>query len=87
MILSLFIIAGFIAAILAGVGQFSFWWVLIPAFFAGSFTIANAPNSYYLILQANEEGRLGFFPAVLGCSMLIWLVPAAGVFWIARALS
>ena len=79
-------IATLAMAIAAGLGQFSFWWVLIPAFLAGSFQISNGPL-YDRVIAANNEGRLWFFPAMLAANVLPWLGIGAVAFWATRALS
>jgi hypothetical protein len=73
-------------AIGAGLGKFSFWWVLIPVFLAGSFALSNGP-AFYRIVQANQQGRLGVFPIMLGTQLLFWLIVAGAVFWLTTTLS
>ncbi|HSX57163.1 MAG TPA: hypothetical protein VLG14_17795 [Sphingomonas sp.] len=82
----LFLVTTFITAALAGIGHFSFWWSLLPAFLSGSFYLADGP-SYGTILRANQEGRLTVFPMMLAFSMLAPMAMAGGIYWIARALS
>ena len=52
------------AAVAAGLGYFSFWWTLIPAFFAGSLALSNGPY-YSAVIAANERGNLWLFPVQL----------------------
>ena len=42
----------------------SFWWVLIPGFIAGSFSLANSRH-YESVVQANLRGVLWYFPTML----------------------
>jgi hypothetical protein len=72
-------------AISAGLGYFSFWWILLPAFLAGSLSLANGPG-YDLAISANRQGRLGVFPRLLAVSTLPWLIVAGVFFWISAAL-
>ena len=69
-------------AIAAGLGHFSFWWVILPAFLAASFQLSNGP-SFGTILQANQEGRLGVFPTMLAMQLLVWMALSGLIFWIA----
>lgn len=73
-------------AIAAGLGYFSFWWALIPAFFAGSFQISNGPG-FGVVLKANEEGRVGVFPMMLMTNILAWLAAAGAIYWITSTLN
>ena len=51
-------------AIGAGLYHFSLWWVLIPAFFAGSLALSN--SLYYPhVIEANQRGVLWYFPTML----------------------
>jgi len=68
-------------AIAAGLGYFSFWWALIPAFFAGSFQISNGPG-FGAALKANEEGRLSVFPIMLVTNILPWVAVAGAIYWV-----
>lgn len=52
------------ASIASGLGIFSFWWVLIPIFFAGSFGITNGPH-YERVLEENQNGSITYFPMIL----------------------
>ena len=70
-----------IIAIFAGLDYFSFWWTLIPVFLAGSLSLSNGPG-YERVRQANEEGRIGVFPAMLASHILPWLIVGAIVYWI-----
>lgn len=51
-------------AIVVGLERFSFWWVLIPAFFAGSLALSNGPH-YMRVVEANQRGVLWYFPTML----------------------
>lgn len=65
-------------AIAAGLDKFSFWWVLIPAFFAGSLALSNGPH-FAAVLDANRRGSLTLFPMLLAiyCGGMIALGGAA----------
>jgi hypothetical protein len=80
------LLALFGAAIVAGLGYFSFWWLLIPAFVAGSFALSNGPQ-YGAIVRANEEGRLGVFPMALGGTVGMSLAVSAVIYWITRLIA
>lgn len=73
-------------AIAAGLGYFSFWWILIPAFFSGSFSLSNGPH-YNQIIEANRQGRLGFFPVMLILSVGFSVAAAGAVYWLTGVLS
>ena len=70
-------------AIAAGLGYFSFWWVWIPSFLAGSFALSGGPH-YGAILEANEEGRLGVFPMALVGTVGVSLALAGVAYWLTR---
>ena len=72
-------------AIAAGLGHLSFWWVLIPAFFAGSFSLSNGP-AYERIMESYERRQWGTFPIMLIMAVAMSLGVAAVVFWITRAI-
>jgi hypothetical protein len=72
-------------AIAAGLGYFSFWWALIPAFIAGSFSLSNGPH-YKRVIEANQAGRTGFSPLMLAASILPLAALAGVAFWITSAL-
>ncbi|MFN4095224.1 MAG: hypothetical protein ACK4GG_00450 [Sphingomonas sp.] len=74
------------AAVAAGLGQFSFWWVAIPAFVAGAFSISNGPG-YSLVMRANAEGRLSVFPLMLATHTLGHLALAGAAFGLTRVFS
>ncbi|WP_146215644.1 hypothetical protein [Hoeflea marina] len=73
-------------AIAAGIGYFTFWWVLLPAFLAGAFTLVNGP-AYEIIMDANRQGRLDVFPWMLTVSILPWILVGGIFFWISAALA
>jgi hypothetical protein len=73
-------------AVAAGLGYFSFWWTLIPAFFAGSFALFNGPG-YDTIMRANREGRTGVFPTMLAVSIAAHLLSASAAYGITRLIS
>ena len=62
-------IAVIAAAVGAGLGKFSFWWVMVPVFMAGSLSLSNGP-AYDLVLTANRDGRVGVFPRLLAAHCL-----------------
>ncbi|KLE32609.1 hypothetical protein AAW01_00635 [Aurantiacibacter gangjinensis] len=74
------------AAIAAGLGYFSFWWVLIPAFFAGSFGVSNGPH-YSRVIEANARGDLVTFPLTLATYIASTLVVAGIAYWITVAVA
>lgn len=80
------ILAVIATAVGAGLGKYSFWWVLVPVFFAGSFSLSNGPG-YHLVMQANREGRLGLFPRMLAFHIVVQLAVAGALFWVTNALS
>lgn len=82
----IFQIAMLATAILAGLGNFSFWWTLIPAFFAASLSISNGPG-FDLVIHANQEGRLAVLPRLLIFNILPWLALAGAAYGITSALS
>ena len=69
-------------AIASGCAGISPWWILLPAFIGASANIANGP-AYALVMQANQEGRLGTFPVALGSRVAILLALAFVVRWVA----
>lgn len=73
-------------AIAAGLGFYSFWWVLIPAFLAGSFQISNGPL-FDRVIEANREGNLTFFPTMLALNVVPWIGIGGAVFWVTRVLN
>jgi hypothetical protein len=75
-----------VTAIAAGLGYFSFFWTLIPVFVAGSLAVSNGPG-FDVVIQANQDGRLGVMPLMILRRMLPWLAVAGIVYWIARALN
>lgn len=54
----------FAMSIAAGLGAFSFWWVLIPVFFAGSLGLSNS-HHYDSVMTANQRGSVTFMPLML----------------------
>ena len=74
-------VATLATAIAAGLGHFSFWWTLIPAFLAGTFQLSNGPG-YDLVLEANKQGRLSVFPMMLASNIVPWLGVAGLAYWI-----
>jgi hypothetical protein len=69
-----------VVSILAGVGTFSFWWVLIPAFFAGSLSLSNGRH-YAGVIEANRRGSLTHFPVMLAIYVSSYVVLAGIVYW------
>ena len=74
------------AAIAAGLGSFSFWWVLIPAFLAGSLQLSNGPG-FATVERANKAGRLSVFPMLLLANILPWLAVAGVAYWAAKFIA
>jgi hypothetical protein len=72
-------------AIAAGLDKLSFWWVLIPVFLAASLQLSNGPG-FDTIIRANQEGRLGYFPTVLGVQCVVWLAVAGAIYWVTGAV-
>lgn len=68
-------------AIFAGLGKFSFWWVLIPAFFAGSLSLSNSRH-YSGVIEANKRGNLTTFPMLLAIYCAGELVLAGVTYWL-----
>ena len=69
-------------AIYAGLAGASLWWLLIPAFVAGSFQLSNGPW-FDRVVTANRDGRLGLFPMALAIHTLVVFALAATAAWIA----
>ena len=80
------VLAVIAAAIAAGFDYFSFWWVAIPAFVAGAFSISNGPG-YSFVMRANEEGRLSVFPLMLATRTLAHFALGGAAFGLTRLLS
>lgn len=79
-------VATLVAAIASGLGYFSFWWALIPAFLAGSFQISNGPG-FDIVMNANRNGRLDVFPRLLFFNILPWLTLAGIAYWITTMIN
>ena len=75
-----------VTAIFSGLGYFSFWWAVIPSFFAGVFQISNGPG-FDLALTANREGRVSVFPIMLLANFLPWLGVAGAAYWITATIA
>jgi hypothetical protein len=73
-------LAVIIVAIAVAMLDQSFWWSLIPAFFAGSFQVTNGPN-HAVVMNAHREGRLDVFPLLLLINILPWVAAALGVYY------
>lgn len=52
-------------ALAAELGDFSFWWTVIPAFLAGSFSVSNRPG-FDIAVRANKGARLDVSPRDAG---------------------
>lgn len=70
----------------AGADIISFWWVLLPAFFAGSLGLSNS-HHYGTVMEANRRGSMTFFPLMLGIYIGGQVILAAIVYWITGAVS
>lgn len=68
------------AAIASGAGYFSFWWVTLPVFLAGSLALSNGPH-YARVIQANERGQVSFFPLMLASYCATQLAVAGLAYW------
>lgn len=79
-------IAWFAVAVASGPLEWSFWWVALAAFFAGSMHLANGPG-YELVVTANREGRLSVFPRLLAVHVLIYVAIGAVIRLIAGAFA
>ncbi len=75
------LIASLATAVAAGLGYFSFWWTIIPAFFAGALVLSNGPG-YQAIMQANERGNLWLFPLQLLIHIGGVLLASGLAFWL-----
>lgn len=71
-------------AVAAGLGYFSFWWALIPAFVAGGFSLSNHPPSYSRIMASYERREWATFPSMLVMAVGMSLAVAAVVYWSTR---
>lgn len=80
------VLAWIAVAILAGLGKFSFWWVLIPAFFAGAFGLSNGPH-YSTVVEANRRGNAWLFPMQLAIYTGGNIFGAGIAYWITRWLT
>ena len=76
-------VATLVAAVLAGLEYFSFWWVMIPAFLAASLVLSNGPG-FDIAATANREGRLGVFPRMLAVQFVVQLTFAGAVYGLTR---
>jgi hypothetical protein len=72
-------------AVASGLGYFAFWWVLIPAFFAGSLSLSNGPH-YANVVQANQRGSMTFFPMMLTIYCTSQMIIAGLAYWAAKTL-
>ena len=70
-------------AIGSGVAGWSPWWLIVPAFIGAVLNIVNNPASFSAVMDANRAGRLGVMPFAIVSRMLILLVLAFAVRWIA----
>ncbi|MGV2495043.1 hypothetical protein [Pelagerythrobacter aerophilus] len=70
-----------VLAVLAGLGYLSFWWVLIPAFFAGSLSLSNG-HHYAAVMEANRRGSVTLFPLLLTIYCGGYIFFAALVYWL-----
>jgi hypothetical protein len=75
-----------LTALLAGLAKISIWWVLIPAFFAGSLSLSNGPH-YQRVVDANLNGIFWYFPTMLLIHIAGKLVIAGVVYAITVWLS
>lgn len=80
------VLAVIAAAVAAGFDYFSFWWVAIPAFVAGAFSISNGP-AYGIVMRANAEGRLSVFPLMLATRTLAYVALAGAAFGLTRLVA
>lgn len=72
-----------VVAIGSGAAGWSAWWMLVPAFLGAVLNIVNNPASYSLVMAANREGRLGVMPFAILSRMLVLLLLAFALRWIA----
>ena len=79
---AIFVLAVIAAAIAAGLDKFSFWWVLIPAFFAASLNVSN--RYFDQVRRANEAGNLWLMPTLIGIQWAGYILTAGIVFGITR---
>lgn len=85
--LKLLAILGVIStAIAAGLGYISIWWVLIPAFAAGSLSLSGGPG-FEIVMQANREGRTSVMPIMLATRTAIYFVLAGTAYGITHLLA
>ncbi len=73
-------------AIAAGLQKFSFWWGLIPAFFAGTLMLSNGPH-FQAVLDANRRGNLTLLPIQLAIHWGGMLLAAAVVYGVTRLVT
>lgn len=64
----------------AGAWEWSFWWAVLAALVAGSFSVSNGP-SYDLVITANNEGRFGVMPRMIAIHTVAPLALAGFAFW------
>jgi hypothetical protein len=73
-------------AVWSGIGGDSFWWVLIPAFFAGSLGLSNGPH-YAAVVEANRQGSLTLFPMMLAIYWISYTALAGLVYGLTRLIA
>ena len=75
-----------VAAIGAGTGNFSGWWLALPIFLSGSFGVANSP-SYDIVVNANRRGDLWVLPRQLAMHITAHGALGVALFSLTRWLS
>ena len=86
MLSSIATVAWFSLAVGAGVWDWSFWWVAIASFVAGSLHLSSGPG-FDIVMSANRDGRLGVLPRMLFFHVFPYLLIGAVIFWLSRWLA
>lgn len=68
-------------AVWAWTSGFSFWWTLVPTFFAGSLALSNGPH-YAAIIEANARGSMTLFPLLLAIYWAGYIALAGFAYWL-----
>ncbi len=66
----------------AGAWHWSFWWAVLAAIIAGSFSVSNGP-AFQMVMTANKEGRLGVMPRLIAFHSIVPLALAGAAYWAA----
>lgn len=73
-------------AVAAGTGNFSGWWIALPAFLSGIFGMANSP-SYDIVMSANRRGDFSVLPRQMAMHIAAHGAIGALIFGLTRWLT